>query len=702
MSELTLDLVARYPRPGLAMPGAFAFSPDGKTLTFLDAPDGGLRRVLCALDVATGERRVLFDPGAGVTDENVSREEQLRRERARLLHTGVTSYAWADDADVILVPLGGELWLVTPDARARRIGAPDDGAVVDPRISPDGTRVAFVRDGDLYVLDAATGARTRLTHDATDGVTNGIAEYIAQEEMGRARGHWWSADGEWIAFQQTDERHIPWFRIPHWGTGDPNEIEEHRYPFAGAANARVKLGVVRARGGEARWLDLGEFEYLARVAWHPDGRLFVQTLDRAQQRLRLDAFEVASEGGDGVGGGGARATLIEERQEPWINLHDDLRFVERSGEFVWSSERSGVRQLYLYARDGSLVGRLTGDEWPVDAVLRVDGERVAYLAATTPNEQQVFAVRLDGGASERLTTEPGMNNGVFARDTAAPWVHVHHSLREPPRAELHPGPVLHAPAPPGVDLVTPELFTFANRDGVTLHAMRYTPARLPAPLVVRVYGGPHAQTVGDSWVNTVDLRAQYLAARGFLVLSVDNRGSARRGIEFEAAIARRMGTVEIDDQTDGVRYAQAQGWVDGTRAGIYGWSYGGYAAIMAMLREPGVFRVGVAGAPVTDWAGYDTCYTERYMGTPAGNPGGYRDGSALEHASKLEGKLMLIHGMVDENVHFRHTARFLRALAEANKDVDLLVYPEERHMPRSERDRRNMEERVAGFFERHL
>ncbi len=248
--------------------------------------------------------------------------------------------------------------------------------------------------------------------------------------------------------------------------------------------------------------------------------------------------------------------------------------------------------------------------------------------------------------------------------------------------------------------------TFAAADGSKMYGMVYKPGAMESgkkyPLIVSVYGGPHAQRAVDDWSLTVDLRAQYLAQRGFIVLKVDNRGSANRGLEFEAALADRMGTVEVDDQVAAVREMAKLPWVDASRVGIYGWSYGGYMTCMAMMRAPEVFKVGVSGAPVTDWDGYDTGYTERYMGTPQSNPEGYKDSSVLTHVAKLRGKLLIVHGMVDENVQFRHTARLIVALTEANKDYDLLVFPEERHMPRDAKGLEYQERRVLEYFQREL
>ena len=699
MRAITLDDVARLPRPGTTGPEQISFSPDGRTLTFLAPPQGdsSLARVLWTHDVQTGKQEVLFAPrGAGVTDASVSQEEALRRERMRQTTAGVTSYRWAERAPVILVPLLGDIWLIE-DGAPRVAGE----RATDPQISPDGDRVAFVRDGELWVLEVASRQERRLTFDAEPHLTNGLAEFIAQEELARFRGFWWSGDGGLLAYEQADERHIPPYVIPHWD-GDTPATEEHRYPFAGKENARVRLGVVAVSGGETTWMDLGDAEYLARVDWHPDGRLFAQLLDRHQRRLELRAFDVSSGKGE---------TVLVDESRAWINVDNDLRFVGDSGEFIWSSETTGMRRLELRARDGSLVRALTDGTWPVDGVAAVDdeGRRVAFHGSPDPRESHVWIVGLDDGTPERLDVDAGFTTAVFSKDLSA-RVETTQSrtkpltvtLRAPERTLPAPERTVHAPAEIDLELVTPELFSFENREGITLHGALFRPATLPAPLIVWVYGGPHAQVVQDTWALTADLQAQYLATQGFAVVRVDNRGSARRGLDFEAPLKDHLGTVEIADQVDGVRFAMAQGWVDGERVGMTGWSYGGFMTLMCMLREPDVFKVGVAGAPVTAHDGYDTAYTERYLSLPSENPDGYRDGSPITHAKALRGKLMIVHGMIDENVHFRHTARFVEALSKANTSCDLLIYPSGRHGLRSEADRRHMHERVVNYFKAHL
>ena len=713
-SQLTPEQVARFPRPGMAIPGKIRYSPDAKVVTYLFSERGDLVRDLWGLDLASGRKqRFLSPPGETVTEENISREETLRRERLRLRETGITDYLWAEKANVMLLPLRGELFRWAEGSVTRLAG----GGVLDPKITDDGRRIFFVREGDVWTIDDA-GERQLTSHPA--GTSNGLAEFVAQEELDRLSGYWPSPSGQMVAFEQVDESHIPVFPIVHQAK-PALEIEEHRYPFAGAENARVKLGVVSVDGGATTWMDLGsEDGYLARVDWHPDGRLLVQWLSRDWRRLELRSFFPSPSGG---GQGGGAATPIQvETLEPWINLHYDLRVLESTGEFTWSSERSGFRHLCLYAPDGKLIRQLTRGDWPAEATVALDqkGRQLYFVGwQQSPLERQLFRVSLDRGEPERLTREPGMHGVEIAPDFSS-FIDVWDNRTEPPNinvvnmSDRRTIQSIHSPADVSVDLAPPELHSFRTSDGVELQAAVYRPrSDFPpsrtgegqggrAPVIVSLYGGPGAQMVNDSWAQTVDLRAQMLAQQGFVVLKVDNRGSPRRGLAFEAPIARRMGQIEVRDQVEGVRWLETLGFADVSRVGIYGWSYGGYMTLMALATAPDVFKVGVAGAPVTFWQGYDTAYTEKYMGTPEENPEGYRLGSPLTHIDRLRGKLLVIHGMIDENVHFRHTARLMQALIDAGKPFESLLYPNERHMPRSERDRVDMERRILEFFQRNL
>jgi dipeptidyl-peptidase-4 len=680
----------------MAAPGAIAYAPDGRFISYLFSDRGDLVRDLWRTDLGTGRReKWLSPPDEGVTEANVSREESLRRERQRILTTGITQYAWAEDAMVLLMPIRDAVY------RWRDGGLTQVAQqATDPQISHDGARIFFVRNSEVWCVDDA-GER-QLTSGSEVGVTNGLAEFTAQEELDRHHGFWPSPDGRLVAFQQTDERHIPVYPIVHQAT-ERVEVEEHRYPFAGAANARVRLGVVPTGGGPMTWLDLGADQdgYLARVEWHPDGRLFVQVLTRDQRRLVLKAFDPS---------GWSAQTLLVEESDTWVNLHHDLRFVNETGQFTWSSERTGYRYLYLYQPDGTLVRQLTDGKWPVDGVRSLDqhGRQLYFAAWTdTPVERHLYRVSLDGGDPVRMTREPGMHDGAAARDGSS-FVDLFDSRTQPPSCVVRKPDgtalwTLHEAPAIDLDLPPPELHTLQTRDGAQLHAAVYRPATAErAPVVIAVYGGPHAQTVTDSWGLTVDLRAQLLAAHGFVVLKVDNRGSDRRGVAFESAIRRNMGDLEVRDQAEGVAWLGSLGIADLARVGIYGWSYGGYMTAMALVKEAQLFRVGVAGAPVTSWDGYDTAYTERYMGTPADNPEGYRASSVMTYAEQLQGKLLLVHGMIDENVHFRHSARLMQALIDAGKPFDVLLYPNERHVPRSEKDRVAMEKQILEYFRANL
>ncbi len=705
--QLSLAQVASYPRPGMAGPAAIGFTPDSGALTWLWSASGGLVRSLWRVELESDERRVLVGPDDSPAE--LSREEELRRERTRTRELGVASYSWARDAEppVLLIP-GPNLRVIVGDGEAQEL-AGSEGAV-EPTLSPDGARVSFVRDGDLYVLERESGSLIRLTEEAEDGLTFGQADYIAQEEFGQMRGHWWSRDSRRIALTRVDARGVPEYPIVHQGLDQP-EVERHRYPFAGEANAEVRLGAVDADGGPIQWLELPDEDgYLVRVVWWPqpdraEGRLVAQWLNRAQDRLRLFAW----------GADGARETLIDEHQQPWINVGDEARGLE-DGTFLWADESTGWRHLSLRGADGSLLRRLTSGEWLVSDVIGVDEERrLAYFSATRGSalQRRIWRVSLEGGEPEALTEAGGVQGGALSRDGAwlatmgsslerAPWIAVQATDGDSEPRILFEQPEV---SPDALGLQPPQLRTFRAADGAELYGALYQPPSAgdgPPPLLVAVYGGPHAQTVLDAWALTVDLRAQYLAQQGYLVLKLDNRGMAGRGLAFEGQLHKRMGTIEVDDQAAAVEQLAAGGEADAARVGVYGWSYGGYMTVMSMLRRPELFRVGVAGAPVADWDGYDTGYTERYMATPQTNTEGYREASLLTHAERLAGKLLLVHGGIDENVHFRHTARLITALTGAGRDYDLLLFPQERHMPRDAAGLEYQERKLVEYFDLHL
>eukprot|EP00850_Spirogloea_muscicola_P018383 SM000168S02582 [mRNA] locus=s168:76880:80379:- [translate_table: standard] len=741
--------IVQHPLPGYVAPASIMFSPDDRLVSYLYSPDATLSRKLFIFDPATGAQQLLVTPppGGGVDEGNLSTAEKLRRERLRERGLGVTRYEWSKNmaAPRVLIPLptgvfvqdglGGEFRL--------RIPASPAAPILDPQLSPDGSMIAFVMDDELHVISASIGEPVQLTHGGkAQGKTRGLAEYIAQEEMERRLGFWWSQDSLLVAFAEVDASAVPPFRIVHQGkaaAGGTDVEEDHAYPFAGQANAVVRLGVVApaaalaaaascASGSPAAepvWMDLQcgsgdeEHEYLARVTWLPGGGLVAQVQNRAQTRLLVLLFNAAT---------GERRELFAEENATWVNLHDCFTPLQR-GDFIWASERTGFRHLYVYGASGEPVRPLTAGCWMVEAVAGVDeAHGLVYFTATAdgPLETHLYVVPLEPTSAaaaappppRRLTNGAGRHSVVLDHAFVS-FVDSHDSMDTSPCVRLCAldggrvlAPIFEPPTPhPRVlrlQLRSPEL-QMSPKAGLDLFGALYRPDERvygPPPwrTVVSVYGGPHVQTVCNSWISTVDMRAQFLRSRGFLVWKLDNRGSARRGLAFEGAIKHAMGTVDVEDQAFGVHWLIKSGLADPARIGIYGWSYGGYLAAMALAKLPGMFRCAVAGAPVTSWDGYDTHYTERYMGTPAANPAAYEAASVMRHVSaKMQGRLLLVHGMIDENVHFRHTARLVNALNGSGvKGYELLVFPDERHMPRSLRDRTYMEERIFEFLDRHL
>ncbi|WP_157595960.1 S9 family peptidase [Plesiocystis pacifica] len=774
-SDITLEDIATYPLPGTAVPGALRFSPDDRYLAFLDSPDDSLSRELFAIDLQAEDgapKRVVEPPGGGVSEDKLSPEEKLARERLRQRALGVTRYSWpkappaaptgeAAPPVPILVPLTGEIWVQDGlDGELRRLVGKteeDPRPALSPRLSPSGEHVAYVKGGELWVVPTAPdSAPVQVTKGVEAGKLRGLAEYIAAEEMGRHTGFWWAPDGSSLAFIEVDETHIPAYRIVHQGkdaVGDAAQ-EDHGYPFAGTDNARVRLGVVpltttpsSAKAGSIRWLDLagavadwtergGEWTtdaaqdfYIARVGYMPDGRLCAQVQDRRQLELRLLCF---------AGAAGSPTTLLTETSEVWINLHNlfiplDLdeataaAHPEQVGGFLWASEKSGFQHLYLHGADGKEIRQLTSGDWMVESASVDEAGQTVYFTATKDDarERHLYAVGLDGEGLRKITEAKGMH-GVTLDHGFARFVDVHSASDRPPTIELRKladGALIRTLHPSEFSTldprIVPETATFTLKaprmvelkaaDGeTTLYGALYEPDpakfQPPYPTVVSVYGGPHAQRVSESWSMNVDLRSQRLRDHGYLVFKLDNRGAARRGLAFEGALRHDMGNVEVQDQVAGVNWLVEQGLTDKDRVAIYGWSYGGYMSAMALARAPETFRVAVSGAPVTHWDGYDTHYTERYMGLPQENVDGYEVSAVMAHLDGMtdEHELLLVHGLIDENVHFRHTARLINALIAAGKDYTLQLYPDERHMPRKLADRVYMEKRIFEYLRREL
>ncbi|CAA7023355.1 unnamed protein product [Microthlaspi erraticum] len=739
----TVEDIVQMPLPGCVAPTAVSFSPDDSLITYLFSPEENLNRRVYAFDVTKGESSLVFSPPDGGVDEsNISPEEKLRRERLRERGLGVTRYEWVKTnlkMKFIVVPLPAGVYMkdLTSSPNPELIlPCTPTSPVIDPRLSPNGLLLAYVRDSELHVLNLLKNQTQQLTNGANEStLTYGLAEYIAQEEMDRRSGYWWSLDSKFIAYTEVDSSLIPLFRIMHQGKSSVGSEaqEDHAYPFAGALNSSVRLGVVSSSGGgKTTWMNLTcggknntEDEYLGRVNWISGNVLTAQVLNRSQSKLKIISFDINTGQGN---------IILTEESDAWVSLHDCFTPLEkvpsssrRSGGFIWASERTGFRHLYLYESDGTCLGPITSGEWVVEQIAGVNEQMsLVYFTATLdgPLETNLYCTKLEAGdeASRcqplRLTHGKGKHVVVLDHQMKN-FVDIHDSVDTPPRVSLcslSDGTVLKilyeqaSPLPvlKSLKLEPPEFVQIQANDGTTMlcgavykpDCSKFGPP--PYKTMINVYGGPGHQLVLDSWVNTVDMRTQYLRSRGVLVWKLDNRGTPRRGLKFESSIKNKCGYVDAEDQVTGAKWLIEKGLAKPDHIGVYGWSYGGYLSATLLTRYPEIFTCAVSGAPVTSWDGYDTFYTEKYMELPVDER--YVKSSVMHHVGNLrdEQKLMLVHGMIDENVHFRHTARLVNALVEAGKRYELLMFPDERHMPRKEKDRVYMEQRIWEFIEESL
>ncbi len=707
IGTLTLEAitgVAPLSGPTLLKP---QIAPDGSRVTFLRGKDRDRNRLdLWAFDVATGKAALLVDSSDVLPGEEVlSDEEKARRERQRTAAlSGIVDYQWSPDGKTLLFPLGGELYLYdlngTGKAAVRKVTT-GQGFATDPKVSPKGGFVSFIRARNLWVIDLANGEEIQLTSDGSDVIGNGIAEFVADEEMDRHTGYWWAPDDSAIAFTRIDESGVP-VQKRYEVYPDRTDVVEQRYPAAGDTNVTIQLATIAPkRDAKPQWIDLGKHSdiYLTRVDWRDPQHLTFQRQSRDQRILDLIEVALASN---------QQRTLITETSKTWVPLHSDLRFL-KDGRFVWASERSGFEHLYLASNDGTQLTQLTRGDWPVDALLAVDEAKgLVYFSAgrdtagqAAPRESQLHVVPLTGGALRTLSTKPGMHSASFAKNASVyvdSWSSA--SSRTPPQIALHRADgtfvanlVDNDPTKPAhpyakyLDAHRPvEFGTLTAADDKTpLHYGLIKPADFdPAkryPVMVYVYGGPAAQTATDSWPGRGDhFFNQYMAQQGYVVFTLDNRGTPRRGAAFGGALYGKQGTVEVDDQRRGVAWLRAQPWVDGARIGVYGWSNGGYMTLMLLGKAADDYACGVAGAPVTDWALYDTHYTERYMDLPAANVDGYREASVFTHVGGIKpNALLLIHGMADDNVLFSHSTKLMSDLQKRATPFELMTYPGAKH-----------------------
>jgi dipeptidyl-peptidase-4 len=684
---------------GTPPPSQVRWTPDGNLSFFSSAAGNG--RDLVLFDTASGERRVLVpsktlrDMAPSPSEAGVDEREYTRRTRF-----GVPDYHWSPDGRSILFTSAGQILVHELGSGTSRRLAPSKAGVFDPKFSPDGRQVSFVFEHDLWVVPAAGGDERRLTFGGTDLILHGDLDWVYPEELGVRTGYHWSPDSRHIAFLELDETLVPTYPITEEVSRQAT-VDLQRYPKPGDPNPRVRVGFVAIESGRTSWIDRAS-EYVARVQWVDGKTAAVQLLNRGQDELELVAVDPAT--------GRSRSILIE-KDPHWINVADDLMFLEGETKWLWTSERTGFRHVYLY--ESGLPRALTEGDWEVSEIEGVD-ERGGYVYFSANRDQPIgrdlYRVGLDGKGLERLTRGKG-THGIEMNPKATAYLDSFSSLTEPGGTTyretagareflFHGGPSIA-----DYDLVEPEYRLLDAPDGAKVALLVLKPRTIAPgrklPLVVYVYGMPGFPTISDSWGGTRYLFHQFLVQQGFVVAQIDDRTSALRGHKYAVLGDHDIGPVAVKDHEVAVEYLTSLPYVDSEHTAVWGWSGGGFTTTFHMTHTK-LFKFGIAGAPVTDWHLYDSIYTERYMGTPQEDPEAYRRTSSIEGVEEYSGRLLLIHGTHDDNVHPQNTLRHIDRLIKNRKQFDLMMYPNETHGIRGTDEVVHLWTLVHDYLERNL
>jgi dipeptidyl-peptidase-4 len=670
-------------------PETMKWSPDGKMLSYVQRDDSGDHGELWYVDAATGEKKVLVSESKLATLAPSAEKIKDEREKERVTRYNVAAYNWSPDSKHLLFDSQGQLWLYSLESGAavQITSSPDPSG--DPKFSPDGSRLAFVRKHNLFVQTVDGKSKTKaLTKDTDENLLNGEVDWVYAEELGVRSNYFWSPGGSEVAFLQMDETSVPTYPITDWMPTHPN-VDKQKYPKAGDPNPAVRLGVVDADGGKVKWVTLTkdpEF-YIPRFGWIRDGWLWAQVLNREQNTMDLYFIDSRS--------GKSRKVLTESSPDAWVNVNDDFHVLKSGDRFLWSSWRDGHTHLYLYSfgqsdplsADAKLENQLEKGDYEVIQVDGIDEQGGAVLFTSNqddPRQNQLYSVKFDGTGLTRLSKDEGTYASIVS-DDGKHYAATFSSSNTPPRSSLCTvggtcQVFWESRNVADYSLIDPKFLDFKADDGTILHGYVLLPpnATGKVPLIVDVYGGPAGQTVTRVWGGTTGLFHQYLLTQGFAIFSVDNRGTPNRGKKFSAATRHQFGGVELKDQLTAIdqllpQYPQ----IDRDRIGIWGWSNGASMTLYALTHSDR-FKAGVAVSPVTDWHNYDSIYTERYMGLLKDNLLEY-DKPITKDAPKLHGALFLAHGTSDDNVHFQNSVQMIDALIKAGKQFHLMIYPNKTH-----------------------
>ncbi|MGH9718158.1 MAG: DPP IV N-terminal domain-containing protein [Candidatus Acidiferrales bacterium] len=725
-SARNLSVERIYSAPSLSgyLTDGVEWEPDSQRISYFDSDDSG--EDIATLDVQTGKTGVLVSGSVlaaalpPLLPSTIQSTGLGRIEAARYLWSPLGNALLLIGADKLVLL---DLETMTPKTLvggSNAINTQQSAEIDDPKFSPDGKWVSFVRDWNLWIANVSTGELRQLTTGGSEALRMGDLDWLYPEELDCTTAYWWSPDSSEIAYYEMDERPVERYPIMDMSSA-VGAIHYTRYPEAGTANPIVKVGVVSIAGGATEWMNTGADTnvYLPRVVWLRDSRrVAVERLNRAQNRLDLLFCDAAT---------GASQNILTETDPYWINIADDLYFFSDGKRFLWSSERTGYRHYYLYDLSGQLIEQLTSGDWQIsgngsvgpgaDSHPIVDEARgYIYFMSNKDNVlgNQLFRLSLADKSITRITRTPGVHDVIIAPNESA-FVDTYSNAMTPPRQDLcridgTRAAVLNEDkvADLGAYHLSPVQFlTVHADDGTKLEAELIRPRdfkdKKKYPVLIDVYGGPQVQHVQNGWGYSDFLWDEMMAEKGYVIFSLDNRGSWGRGHAFETPIYHHFGKIELEDQLAGVKYLKSLAYVDSSRIGIWGWSYGATMTLEALFNAPNVFKAGAAVAPVTDWRLYDTAYTERYMGTPQNNPSAYFDSSPINQAQNLKGKLLIAHGTGDDNVHFANTTELLnRFISLGRYPADLVILPGRGHSMTDRGARIELFREITNFFEDNL
>ena len=605
------------------------------------------------------------------------------------------SYAFSDDESKILLSTQEEriyrysrrgIYFIY-DVGSKTAVRISDQKIMAPELSPDGSKVAYVFENDLYLFDLETEQTNRITTDGEyNAIINGVTDWVYEEEFGFVRAFDWNSDGTRLAFLRFDERAVPEFSMDVYGEGLYPSQYRFKYPKAGEENSIVTLHLYHLEDKSIEDIDLGDAYYIPRIKWKNDAdELSVQTLNRAQNDLKM--FTVQAEDA-------SVSLLLREQDEAYVDITDDLTFLE-DDSFIWTSERDGYNHIYLHNTDGSLKRQITKGPWEVTRYYGFDSRNKTIFYQSTESSsinRDVYKIGINGRNKKRLTDREGTNSAAFSTNFTY-FINTFSNVEIPYTYTLHKASdgkkikdILDNSSL--VELLkgyqtSPKEFSAISINGHDLNMWMIKPADFDPgkvyPLFLFQYSGPGSQQVANRWWGSNDFWHQMLAQQGIVVACVDGRGTGYKGRDFKKMTYRELGKYEVEDQIAVAEKLSEYPWIDAERTGIWGWSYGGFMSSNCILQGNDTFELAIAVAPVTSWRFYDTVYTERYMSTPQDNPNGYDDNSPLTYPSMLKGDYLLIHGSGDDNVHVQNTMRMIEELVQANKQFDWAIYPDKNH-----------------------